>query len=206
MKEYIKYNNKIKAYRLLYNKSCNDWNDEPEYKMQKVHIQGESKDREQFLVDSYGKKTFWCDKKEIFLNKNDFMMKIKDNKNVTEYNKELLVKVYGSKPKFKSTRSKLTDISPEVRAKVAERDNGICVVCGVRKGEPNMHYISRNNGGLGIEENIVTGCPECHHEYDNGSKLEETRKTIREYLQSIYGDSWNEENLVFHKWNGFKYD
>lgn len=206
MKEYIKYNKKVNAYRLLYNKSSNDWNDEPEYKMQKVHIQGESKDRDMFLIDSYSKKTFWCDKNEIFLNKKDFERKIKDNKNVADYNKELLAKVYGSKPKFSSTRSNETDISQKVKAKVLERDKGICVVCGVRRGEPNMHYISRAQGGLGIEENIVTGCQECHHEYDNGSKREETKQTIRNYLKSIYGESWNEESLIYNKWNNFKYN
>ena len=41
------------------------------------------------------------------------------------------------------------------------------------EGEPNMHYISRAQGGLGIEENVVTGCQECHHEYDNGAKREQ---------------------------------
>lgn len=106
---------------------------------------------------------------------------------------------------YKSKRSKATDISQKVKAKVLERDNGICVVCGVRRGEPNMHYISRAQGGLGIEENVVTGCQECHHEYDNGSKREEIEERIKQYLKSIYGDSWNEEELIYNKWNGYKY-
>ena len=106
--------------------------------------------------------------------------------------------------KYKSKRAKATDISSSVRAIVAERDKGICVVCG-GYGVPNVHYISRAQGGLGIPENIVTACLECHHEYDNGSKREEIKETIKQYLQTKYGESWNEESLVYNKWEGFKY-
>lgn len=51
---------------------------------------------------------------------------------------------------YKSKRSRATDIPPKVKALVYERDNKCCVICG-RPGSPNMHYISRNNRGLGIE-------------------------------------------------------
>lgn len=61
------------------------------------------------------------------------------------------------------------------------------------------------SGGLGIEQNVVTGCIECHTAYDNGSKREEIGNKIKEYLQSIYGDSWNEDDLIYNKWQGFKY-
>lgn len=107
---------------------------------------------------------------------------------------------------YKSKRSKKTDIPMKVKKKVYERDGGICVVCRVKIGQPNMHYISRQNGGLGIEENVVTGCIDCHHDYDNGSRKKEIGNIIKKYLKSIYGDSWNEEKLVFKKWKGFKYD
>ena len=35
----------IKARRIIYNPSANDFNDEPEYKLQKVRIYGESNNR-----------------------------------------------------------------------------------------------------------------------------------------------------------------
>lgn len=106
---------------------------------------------------------------------------------------------------YKSKRSKATDITPKVKKKVFERDGGMCVVCKVKRGDPNMHYIGRGQGGLGIEENVVTGCTECHQDYDNGFRREEIENIIREYLKSIYGDSWSEEKLIYNKWEGFKY-
>ena len=106
---------------------------------------------------------------------------------------------------YKSKRSRATDIPPKVKKKVYERDNGICVICRKNRGFPEVHYISRAQGGLGIEENIVTGCRKCHQDYDNGDKREETRKIIKEYLKSIYGDSWNEKDLVYDKWKDFRY-
>ena len=106
---------------------------------------------------------------------------------------------------YKSKRSKATDISKKVREAVLKRDGHICIVCNQRQGQPNMHYIRRSYGGLGIEENVVVGCIECHHEFDNGSKREEIGNIIKEYLKSIYGDSWDEEKLKYNKWNGFKY-
>ena len=105
---------------------------------------------------------------------------------------------------YKSKRSKATDISQKVKQKVYERDNKLCIVC-YQPGIPDAHYIRRTQGGLGIEENVVTLCRTCHHEYDNGSKREEIEERIKQYLKSIYGDSWDEEKLKYNKWNGFKY-
>jgi 5-methylcytosine-specific restriction endonuclease McrA len=65
---------------------------------------------------------------------------------------------------------------------------------------PNAHYISRAKGGLGIEQNVVTLCIKCHHDYDNGSKRHENAKKIKEYLKSLYGEKWKEENLIYNKW------
>lgn len=56
----------------------------------------------------------------------------------------------------KSVRSKSTDISYSVKQKVFERDHGCCVVCGNRLNVmPNAHYISRAQGGLGIEKILL---------------------------------------------------
>jgi 5-methylcytosine-specific restriction endonuclease McrA len=105
-----------------------------------------------------------------------------------------------------SKRSKATDIPMSVKKKVFERDNGRCVVCGnYCNVMPNAHYISRQKGGLGIEQNIVTLCTEltenkCHRRYDFGTKEErlKIKEKIKEYLQSKY-ENWNEDDLIYKK-------
>jgi len=106
----------------------------------------------------------------------------------------------------KSNRSKATDITRQVKLTVFLRDNGKCVVCGNSINVmPNAHYISRQNGGLGIEENIVTLCTEltenkCHRKYDFGTKEEQEycRNKIKKYLESKY-KNWDEKNLIYKK-------
>ena len=56
------------------------------------------------------------------------------------------------------------------------------------------------NGGLGIEQNIVTLCPTCHHEFDNGKNRAYYKEKIYRYIQSLY-PNWNEENMKFKKYN-----
>lgn len=90
--EYKKYDNIIKARRIICNNSSNDWNDEPEYKLQKVRIYGENKNGTSYIIDSYGKFKFTCHKSQIFLNKEDFNNK-KDsilNFNLLENEKKYL--------------------------------------------------------------------------------------------------------------------
>ena len=98
-----------------------------------------------------------------------------------------------------SKRAKAVDITPAVKKIVAVRDNGICVICKERLGIPNMHYINRAQGGLGIEQNVACGCIECHNAYDNGAKLEESGIIIKNHLQKCYGESWNELDLIYSK-------
>jgi 5-methylcytosine-specific restriction endonuclease McrA len=99
---------------------------------------------------------------------------------------------------YKSKRSKACDIPQKVREIVGERDGHCCIVCG-RQGVPNAHYISRARGGLGIPQNIVTLCPRCHNEYDNGKERAKYKVVIKDYLQAHY-DGWNEEDLIYRKW------
>ena len=69
---------------------------------------------------------------------------------------------------MKSKRTKACDISKSVKDKVWLRDNNQCIICHNINAMPNAHFIRRSQGGLGIEENIVTLCFRCHHEFDNG--------------------------------------
>lgn len=96
-------------------------------------------------------------------------------------------------------RTKALSISEKTKSKVFERDHCQCVLCGSWKGQPNAHFIARSQGGLGIEQNIVTLCFECHQKYDNSAERPEIRERLREYLKSCYPD-WNEEDLYYKKW------
>lgn len=85
-----------KARRIIINKSANDWNNEPEYKLQKVRVYGESNSKKSYIIDSYGNKKFSCNKTQIFLNKEDFKNKMDNIEgfNLTEYEKEYLLSLF----------------------------------------------------------------------------------------------------------------
>lgn len=102
---------------------------------------------------------------------------------------------------MKSKRSKACDIPKKVKQAVWERDDHCCIICGSPYAMPNAHYISRAHGGLGVEENIVTLCQNCHFAYDNSAQRQYLKKCIRQYLIKIYGEDWKEENLVYKKEN-----
>lgn len=84
------------------------------------------------------------------------------------------------------SRKDYTDIPPEVKRAVYERDKGKCVVCLKNNGIPESHYIRRSHGGLGIEENIVCLCRECHRRFDDGDMREQYGLIIERYLKSKY--------------------
>ena len=100
--------------------------------------------------------------------------------------------------RYKSRRSRATAISKATKEAVYERDEGCCIFCG-RPGLPEAHYIPRSHGGLGIEQNIVTACRECHRRMDQTTDRPLYMAAAKEYLKSKYED-WNEEDLVFRKW------
>ena len=97
-----------------------------------------------------------------------------------------------------SRQSKACDITKKVKDIVWERDEHHCIICGSYQAMPNAHYIARSHGGLGIPQNIVTLCLECHHQYDNGKLHKEYKNIIQAYLKGKY-DGWNEQNLIYKK-------
>ena len=103
-------------------------------------------------------------------------------------------------------RTKALAIPVTVKRTVAARDSfdgwPCCILCGRpapnETAWSNAHYIARSQGGLGIEENIVTLCPGCHREYDQSPRRAEIRIHIKAYLQSHYPE-WGENKLIFEK-------
>ena len=101
---------------------------------------------------------------------------------------------------MKSKRTRACEITPETRRIVEERDGHCCIFCG-RPGRGEAHYINRSQGGLGIPENIVTVCRQCHFQMDNGLYTKVFREKAERYLKSKY-PYWDKEKLVFSKgWN-----
>ena len=95
-------------------------------------------------------------------------------------------------------RTKAVAITKEVRETVERRDGGCCIFCG-HTGRGEAHYIGRAQGGLGVEENIVTVCRFCHGEMDNGKNTKIYKEKARDYLMRHYPD-WDEKKLIYSKW------
>lgn len=104
---------------------------------------------------------------------------------------------------MKSKRTKACEIPKAVKEKVYERDNHRCLICHryVPLECACCHFVPRSHAGLGIEQNILTLCPEHHRTFDQTTHREEYKTFLREYLQSKYPD-WNEKNLIYDKWKG----
>lgn len=89
-------------------------------------------------------------------------------------------------------RTKALQISPETKQAVAERDSidgcPCCIFCGAPHGLPEAHFIPRSQGGLGIEQNILTVCRPCHDKLDRGPTSEQLHEFAWSYLLEKYGD------------------
>ena len=102
--------------------------------------------------------------------------------------------------------TKARDFSKKAKEAIAERDSvqgwPCCVYCGRAAPAPlaysNAHFIARSQGGLGIPENGLTLCPECHGRYDQTEHRESMRGYFREYLKEHY-DDWSEDALIYRK-------
>ena len=107
----------------------------------------------------------------------------------------------------KQTRA--SAIPARVKAAVALRDsaNGpaTCIICGA-PGGPHCHVVRRSQGGMGIEQNIVTLCGPFHYAFDEGIGMERLRplgfqtradvsRYIVEYLNGFY-PNWTRESVT----------
>jgi hypothetical protein len=102
--------------------------------------------------------------------------------------------------------TKARDFSRKAKEQIAERDSidgwPCCVRCGAAAPAPlafsNAHFIARSQGGLGIPENGLTLCPECHRRYDQTTERKAMREYFRKYLLEKY-PGWKEEDLIYRK-------
>ena len=98
-------------------------------------------------------------------------------------------------------RTKATSISKEVRRKVYERDKECCILCGRHVPErcACAHVIRRSQGGLGIEQNIVTLCDDCHREMDGYGDHRRLLREAQAYIEAEYGYI-DPHDLVYDKY------
>lgn len=102
-------------------------------------------------------------------------------------------------------KTKAVAIPTKVKKAVEERDNHCCIFCGSPNARGEAHVIGRAHNGLGIEKNLITVCRSCHSQMDSSQARSLYVAKAKEYLQSIYPD-WNEEELIYSKWKGLKFD
>ena len=95
-------------------------------------------------------------------------------------------------------RTKALAIPDKVKAAVWERDGHCCIWCGSPYAAPNAHFIARSQGGLGIEENIITLCQECHMRYDQSKHRPIMRSFFEGYLIEKY-PNWDKSNLIYRR-------
>lgn len=113
----------------------------------------------------------------------------------------------------KSKQAKAREFTAKARERIKARDKNTCIFCARNYNMENatpaglymksiMHYIPRSQNGLGIEENGALGCQYHHEMMDNGNmnRRKEMLGIFREYLSRHYSD-WNEDKLVYSKWN-----
>lgn len=103
--------------------------------------------------------------------------------------------------------TKARNFDRKAKLAISERDSidgwPCCVYCGLAAPAPlawsNAHFIARSQGGLGIPENGLTLCPECHRRYDQTTARNEMREYFREYLAGKYPD-WDETKLYYRRY------
>lgn len=96
--------------------------------------------------------------------------------------------------------TKATSIPAAVKASVLERDFGCCVICGNHNAGPHCHFVRRSQLGLGIEQNIWTGCDKCHREFDSEATDGPLHQYVERYLKGWY-PGWDKADLVYKKYD-----
>lgn len=100
----------------------------------------------------------------------------------------------------RSNRTKACDFTKKERDAIEERDSidgqTCCINCGSPYHIQLAHYIGRALGGLGIKENAVCLCADCHRALDQGAdslERKKIREKMSEYLNYLYPDFTDEQ-------------
>lgn len=94
-------------------------------------------------------------------------------------------------------RTKACAIKAAVKKKVEERDGHCCIFCG-KRGKGEAHVISRAQGGLGVEQNLVTTCRGCHEALDNTLSRPVMLEIAKQHLKAFYPD-WSADAVIYKK-------
>lgn len=144
-----------------------------------------------------GKRYFYCSRKRTTIEISDCHGCInKEYKKVAKMTSKTRIKPISKTNKV----TKATAITKKVKMIVWERDNHSCIFCGkyVEWNFANSHFIKRSHNGLGIEENIMTNCAECHNLFEHEPTRSEMIPFAEQYLKSKY-PYWSKDNLVYKK-------
>lgn len=95
-------------------------------------------------------------------------------------------------------QTRATSIPDKVKKEVWARDFCRCVLCGSHAAGPHCHFVRRSQGGLGIPENIWTGCHRCHEAFDSEATDGPLHQYLRAYLRKLY-PGWEERELKYRK-------
>lgn len=97
-------------------------------------------------------------------------------------------------------RTKSTSISQNTKKVVHNRDGGCCIFCGrpIPISMSNAHIIPRSAGGLGIEQNIISACFDCHRSLDQSTKRTEMMWLVEAYMMTKYAE-WDKNKYIFKK-------
>lgn len=74
-----------------------------------------------------------------------------------------------------------------------------CILCGSPEAKPNAHIVRRSQGGMGVERNIVSLCPQCHYRLDEGQESAALMERVIAYIKGFYPD-WTPESVTYRKW------
>ena len=100
-------------------------------------------------------------------------------------------------------QTRRTAIPRKVKEAVARRDSidgrCCCILCGSPDAAPNAHIVRRSQGGMGVEQNIVSLCLRCHEALDEGKDRERLMERVEAYIKGFYPD-WTPESVTYRKW------
>ena len=97
--------------------------------------------------------------------------------------------------RYKSKRSQATDFDKDTKIDMLRRDGYRCIFCSNSESLTPAHYISRAKGGLGILENGVCLCVQCHQALDQSPARAHLQLKLQRYLKIKHPDFKDEDRI-----------